>query len=150
MDLMSGVVGVYLTTGTIAVNRYAAGWIDPEEVAIHDKGTTKEYELRPPGDLGIVEPYEDGSFRSYEPLTRLDMAVFLTRAFSAITEVAQPVGVFSDVAADAEHAGAVEGILAARVTSGCSTDPLSYCPDQPVPRDQMASFLARAVKTQTG
>ena len=25
-------------------------------------------------DLGVVEPYEDGTFRPYEPLTRLDMA----------------------------------------------------------------------------
>ena len=104
-------------------------------------------------DLGVVEPYEDGTFRPYEPLTRLDMAVFLARAFPAISEVADPVGVFVDVSADAEHAGAVEGILAAGVTRGCSTEPLSYCPDKAVPRDQMASFLARALKakpTDTG
>ena len=97
-------------------------------------------------DLGVVEPYEDGTFRPYEGLTRLDMAVLLIRAFPAIMNAANPTGVFSDVPADAEHAGAVEGILAAGVTSGCSTDPLSYCPDRPVPRDQMASFLARALK----
>ena len=94
-------------------------------------------------DLGVVEPYEDGTFRPSEPLTRLDMAVFLARAFPAISEVADPVGVFVDVPADAEHAGAVEGILAAGVTRGCSTEPLSYCPDKAVPRAQMASFLGR-------
>ena len=99
-------------------------------------------------DLGVVEPYEDGTFRPYEPLTRLDMAVFLARAFPAISEVADPVGVFVDVPADAEHAGAVEGILAAGVTRVCSTEPLSYCPDKAVPRDQMASFLARALKAK--
>ena len=97
-------------------------------------------------DLGVVEPYEDGTFRPYEPLTRLDMAVFLARAFPAISEVAEPAGVFVDVPADAEHAGAVEGILAAEVTKGCSAEPLLYCPDKAVPRDQMASFLARALK----
>ena len=64
-------------------------------------------------DLGIVEPGDGGTFRPHEPLARVDMAVFLTRAFPAISEVTQPVGVFSDVATDAEHAGAVEGILAA-------------------------------------
>ena len=101
-------------------------------------------------DLGVVEPYEDGTFRPYEPLTRLDMAVFLARAFPAISEVADPVGVFVDVPAGAEHAGAVEGILAAGVTRGCSTEPLSYCPDKPVPRDQMASFLARALAAEPG
>ena len=34
-------------------------------------------------DLGVVEPYEDGTFRPYEPLTRFDMAVFLARASPA-------------------------------------------------------------------
>ena len=96
-------------------------------------------------DLGVVEPYEDVTFRPYEPLTRLDMAAFLARAFPAISEVAEPVGVFVDVPADAEGAGAVEGILAAGVTRGCRGEPLSYCPDKAVPRDQMASFLARAL-----
>ena len=96
-------------------------------------------------DLGVVEPYEDGTFRPYEPLTRLEMAAFLARAFPAISEVAEAVGVFVDVPADADGAGAVEGILAAGVTKGCRAEPLSYCPDKAVPRDQMASFLARAL-----
>ena len=99
-------------------------------------------------DLGVVEPYEDGTFRPYEPLTRLYMAAFLARAFPAISEVAEPVGVFVDVPADAEGAGAVEGILAAGVTKGCRGEPLSYCPDKAVPRDQMASFLARALRAE--
>ena len=101
-------------------------------------------------DLGVVEPYEDGTFRPYEPVTRLDMAVFLTRAFSHITEVSPPEGVFSDVPAAAPGAGAVEAIRAAGVTKGCSTEPFSYCPDKPVPRDQMASFLARALAAEPG
>ncbi len=96
-------------------------------------------------DLGVVELYEDGTFRPYEPLTRLETAAFLARAFPAISEVAEAVGVFVDVPADAEGAGAVEGILAAGVTKGCRAEPLSYCPDKAVPRDQMASFLARAL-----
>ena len=99
-------------------------------------------------DLGVVEPYEDGTFRPSEPVTRLDMAVFMSRAFSSIGEVAEPAGVFGDVPADSEYAGVVEGILAAGVTDGCSPDPLLYCPDRPVRRDQMASFFARALKKQ--
>ena len=97
------------------------------------------------GDLGVVEPYDDGTFRPSEPVTRLDMAVFMSRAFSNIVEAAEPIGVFEDVAADSEYAGAVEGILAAGVTTGCSADPLLYCPDKPVRRDQMASFFSRAL-----
>ena len=97
-------------------------------------------------DLGVVVPFEDGTFRPGAPVTRTDMAVFLVRAFPSITEVARPLGVFVDVPADAEHAGAVEGILGVGVTLGCKSELPSYCPDRPVPRDKMASFLIRALK----
>ena len=97
---------------------------------------------------GVVEPYEDGTFRPLDPVTRLDMAVFLTRALPTVPPAAEPQGAFADVPADADHAAAVEGILAAGVTLGCSTEPLSYCPDRAVTREQMASFLVRALRLQ--
>ena len=101
-------------------------------------------------DLSVVRPDDDGTFRPYEPLTRADMAVFLTRAFPTIAKVVLPVGSFADVAPDAPYAGAVEALLAAGITRGCSTEPAAYCPDRPVARDQMASFLARALDTRPG
>ena len=101
-------------------------------------------------ELGIARPSENGTFRPDEPLTRRDMAVFLTRAFPRIWEVARPKGVFSDIPPDDPHAGAIEGIRLAGVTSGCGTAPLSFCPDEPVRRDQMASFLVRALRARTG
>ena len=97
-------------------------------------------------DLGVVEPYEDGTFRPSEPLTRRDMAVLLTRALSHILLVANPSGVFEDVPANAPHAAEVESVFEAVVTRGCSADPRLYCPDEPVTRAQMASFLARALQ----
>ena len=97
-------------------------------------------------DLGVVEPYEDGTFRPSEPLTRRDMAVLLTRALSHILLVDSPSGVFEDVPADALHAAEVESVFEAWVTRGCSADPRLYCPDEPVTRAQMASFLARALQ----
>ena len=100
-------------------------------------------------ELGVAMPYEDGTFHPGDPLTRLDMAVFLVRAFDGIDAVADPEGVFSDVSAGADGAGEVEGVLAAGVTSGCSADPLRYCPAEPVRRDQMASFLVLALGTRT-
>ena len=98
-------------------------------------------------DLGVVEPYEDGTFRPSEPLTRRDMAVFLTRAFARIAPVAELAGAFEDVAADAPGAAEVEAILAAGVTRGCSAEPMRYCPEESVTRAQMASFLIRALKS---
>ena len=96
--------------------------------------------------LGVAGLQEDGTFRPLDPLTRLEMATLLVRAFPALAEVAEPVGTFSDVPARWNQAGAVEAILEAGVTAGCSTEPLSYCPHDPVTRDQMASFLVRALR----
>ena len=97
-------------------------------------------------DLGVVEPYEDGTFRPSEPLTRRDMAVFLTRAFAHISPVAEPAGAFEDMPADAAGAAEVEAILTAGVTRGCSAEPMLYCPEESVTRAQMASFLIRALE----
>ena len=61
MDVMSWNGGA-LRTGTPAVNRYAAGWIAPEEVAVHDGGYA-EYALRPTGGGGtqmLVVPVSGG------------------------------------------------------------------------------------------
>ena len=51
MDLMSGRLTYNLTTGTIAVNYYSSGWIEPEEVAVHT-GAGASYELSPTGEGG--------------------------------------------------------------------------------------------------
>ena len=98
-------------------------------------------------DLNIARTATGGAFRPSDPLTRLEMAVWMTRAFDSVNEVS-PQGVFDDVPADARYAGAVEGIRAAGITRGCSAEPPSYCPDDPVRRDQMASFLGRALAAQ--
>lgn len=95
-------------------------------------------------DLGVFPDEAGDPFRPSDPLTRLEMAVWMAGAFESITEV-EPQGIFTDVSADAWYAGAVEGLAAVGVTKGCKTDPPSYCPDHEVTRDQMASFLARVL-----
>ncbi|MCY4368250.1 MAG: fibronectin type III domain-containing protein [bacterium] len=98
-------------------------------------------------ELEITVGFGDGTFRPDDPVTRAQMAVFLTRAFSGLTPVENPSGVFDDVASDASYASAVEGVLAARVTAGCGKTPgRNYCPGRPVRRDQIASFLVRALQ----
>ena len=39
----------------------------------------------------------------------------------------------------------INALAAADITVGCSQDPLSYCPNRPVSRAQMATFIARAL-----
>ena len=98
-------------------------------------------------ELGVAQADPDGNFRPFDPLTRAEMAVLLTRAFAHITAVAEPAGIFEDVPADAPYAGEVEAILNADITRGCSNQPMLYCPDNTVTRAQMASFLAQALES---
>ena len=90
-----------------------------------------------------VDTSQDGLWRPNDPLTRLEMAQWLTRMFDHISPVGDPQGLFDDV--DTEHWPVVEGLHQAGVTRGCSAQPLLYCPDQSVTRAQMASFLIRAL-----
>lgn len=57
--------------GTIAINRYAAGWIPTSQVEIHEPGTIKRYELHPIGSEGtqlLIVPYESGHRTNYRAL----------------------------------------------------------------------------------
>ena len=94
-------------------------------------------------ELGITTGNADGTYGPNRPVTRAEMAVFLNRAF----QLSQPAAgsVFGDVPADQWYAQAVEAIRLAGITTGCSTVPSLYCPIDPVKRDQMATFVARAL-----
>ena len=85
----------------------------------------------------------DGMWMPDKALTRLEMARWLTAAFDHIRPAAQPEGAFGDVPPEGQ--AVTEGLLEAEVTRGCSVDPLRFCPDDPVTRAQMASFLVRAL-----
>jgi len=52
---------------------------------------------------------------------------------------------FGDVPADQWYFSWVERLYAAGITSGCSTNPLLYCPDDSVTRAQMAKFLEKGI-----
>ena len=71
--------------------------------------------------------------------TRAQMAVFLVRAFDL---EAAPAAGFEDTADS--FAADIDALYAARVTAGCSKDPLLFCPDRPITRAQMAAFLYQA------
>ena len=43
------------------------------------------------------------------------------------------------------HADNINTLAAEGITAGCSTEPLQYCPNKPVTRAQMATFLVRAL-----
>ncbi|MCQ3806234.1 MAG: hypothetical protein KTV16_02915, partial [Acidimicrobiia bacterium] len=77
-------------------------------------------------------------------LSRWEMAVWLVRVLDGIDPEPVTGTRFVDVDAQAWWAAHVERLADLGVTLGCSQTPAKYCPDDPVPRKQMASFLVRA------
>lgn len=94
-------------------------------------------------ELGIIPARSSGIFDPQGPVTRADMARILVRSIDSLQPIAEPQGLFQDIEGTSLTSTA-EAIYEAGITRGCSTDPLLYCPEEPVTRDQMASFLSRA------
>ena len=93
---------------------------------------------------GITAGCAPGSFCPDTPVTRAQMASFLARALE-LDPAQQPAG-FTDVDPQSAHATNIDALHASGITAGCTQQPLQYCPDSPVTRAQMASFLARALE----
>ena len=94
-------------------------------------------------ELGVTSGCGDGTI--YCPdgtVTRAQMAVFLSRAFS-LDDGPDPG--FSDVAPDAWYAPGVAKLAASGITEGCG-DGTNFCPSRPTTRAQMAVFLHRALE----
>ena len=77
-----------------------------------------------------------------DSVTRDQMASFLVRAWDLAA--APPAG-FVDVDGNF-HQADIDALASAGITIGCGTDPLRYCPAQPVTRGEMATFLIRALR----
>ena len=76
------------------------------------------------------------------PISRAEMASMLARAFD-LSSVGD--GPFTDIA-ESVHADNINAIAAEGITVGCNPPANDqYCPDGRVTREQMASFLARAL-----
>ena len=92
-------------------------------------------------DLGITQGCGDGTnFCPERPVTRAQMAVFLSRAYS-LPDGPDPR--FADVASDAWFAADVARLAASGITVGCG-DGTGFCPSRATTRAQMAVFLWRA------
>lgn len=94
--------------------------------------------------LGIAQGFPDGGYHPSDGVSRAEMAVFLVRAFGPVT-IPGAEGIFTDVPVNEWYADQAEQIFNDGISLGCSTVPLRYCPLDPVPREQMASFMARAL-----
>lgn len=102
----------------------------------------------------IEQLYNDGitlgcatNPRRYCPagqVTRAEMATFLVRVGHGASFVPPAAtGDFADVPTNYWAAAHIEQVFEDGVTAGCATNPLRYCPETHVIREQMAAFLAR-------
>jgi peptidoglycan hydrolase-like amidase len=91
-------------------------------------------------EAGVAAGYDDGTFRPGERITRAQMATFLARAIGLADVPADDR--FRDVD-EQPHAGAIHAVADAEVALGYDDD--TFRPTLEVSREQMASFLRRAV-----
>jgi hypothetical protein len=87
--------------------------------------------------VGCNAPFND-FYCPQSPVTRGQMATFLVRTLN-LPEASQDF--FADDSGNS-HEQAINRIAAAGITTGCT--PSTFCPEQSVTREQMASFLVRA------
>ena len=84
-------------------------------------------------------PPDNDHFCPEEPVTRAQMASFLDRAL----DLPKADGDRFTDDDNSTHEAAIDRLAAAGITTGCGTG--QFCPDEPVTRAQMASFLDRAL-----
>jgi hypothetical protein len=91
---------------------------------------------------GITSGCGSGNYCPEDPVTRVQMAIFLLRAKHG-SGYAPPVatGIFTDVPTSYWAVNWIEQLYAEGITGGCGTG--LYCPDNLVTRAQMAVFLVR-------
>jgi hypothetical protein len=96
------------------------------------------------GELGVTAGCGAGGYCPGAPVTREQMAAFIVRAMEGEPAANSCAGQapFADVGPASWACGYIKRLAALGVTKGCGNG--NYCPNQPVRRDEMAAFLARA------
>jgi hypothetical protein len=89
---------------------------------------------------GITTGCGGGNYCPDEDVTRAQMATFLTRALD-LPNTSEDF--FSDDDSSPHH-NAINRVAEAGITTGCGGG--KYCPNEPVTRAQMATFLTRALE----
>lgn len=91
---------------------------------------------------GITQGCGGDRFCPEKPVTREQMAAFLKRALEGRVAATGAPRKFTDVG-NSEFKSAIAWLSATGITQGCGTG--KFCPRDPVTREQMATFLTRAL-----
>ena len=118
----------------------------PIDFFVDDDGSTFEVDINRLASAGITrgcDPPDNDRFCPDGFVTRGQMAAFLVRAFGYSDQGAGDLFIDDD---GSVFEGDIDKLGTAGVTAGCNPPSNDrYCPNDPVRRDQMASFLTRAL-----
>lgn len=118
-------------------------YVDEETPQFIDVPKTHQY-YKPIAALvsaGIINGYEDGTFRPENKLTRAQMAKVITLGFQFKEEVLTNPK-FTDVHESDAFSGYVQSLLSHNITTG--TTPTTFSPQTYVKRQQLALFVTRS------
>lgn len=107
---------------------------------IDDDGNVHEPNIDLIAALGISLGDGVGHFRPSDPITRGEMALFIRRGFKFPPATGNR---FTDVSG--LYVEPANAVASAGVSFGCNITGTLFCPNDVVNRDQMASFLVRAL-----
>lgn len=140
--LALAVVGAALGAAPVSVEAQSEG----SGYFSDDDGSVHEPALNALAEQGVLAGIEcgEGLICPGKPLKRWEMAVWLVRVLDGAGPARVDASRFTDVDADQWWAPFVERLYELRVTAGCATEPVRFCPEQSVTRAQMATFLERA------
>ena len=99
---------------------------------------------------GCQAPGDPLAYCPNQSIPRGQMAVFIEKGkhFPSVFVPDPCIGIFADVPCPATpeepFADWIEALFNDGITSGCGTSPLIFCPDQPIPNEQMAVFIVKA------
>lgn len=96
---------------------------------------------------GIIDGFTDNTFKPEQTLTRAQMAKILTRAYKFDSSTAQK-SKFTDVHPQHPFANYIHTLVQNQITKG--TTSVTFSPNAPVTRGQMASFILRSEQARKG
>ena len=138
-----------LLLGVLALAPLASANLDPGGTFTDDNGSIHESAIEAIAAEGITKGCNPPTNDRYCPastVTREQMASFLVRALDLPPGTAD----FIDTA-DSIHASDIAALATAGITKGCNPPTNDrYCPTATVTREQMASFLVRALGLPAG
>ena len=133
-------VVLLLVVGVVAAPASAGGFFTDDDDSVHMRA------IEAIADEGITKgcnPAEGNTrFCPKDVVTREQMATFLVRALGLPAAASSFVDLGTSV-----HAADIGALAAAGITKGCNPAEgnTRFCPKDPVTREQMASFLTRAL-----